>query len=112
MLSLGRSLSVLLSSPSTIAGIGLWALALYLALFPQVERITGWVTQSLQPLPWAGGRALMASVAGVVPFLMLGLVLDWGVEWTLGHSWAVSMGVMACMGTGVYELGRRDGEAS
>jgi hypothetical protein len=29
----------------------------------------------------------------------------------LGRSWTISMGIIACIGCGVYELGRRDGRS-
>ncbi len=108
-------------SPSTIAGISLWAMALYLGFFQAGERLseqlTGWLSRISQSSKAARATqsseaCLLASLASIVPFLVAGALLDWGVEWSLGHSWAVSMGLLACIGLGVYELGRRDGEAS
>ncbi|MCL6752459.1 hypothetical protein KBT16_16405 [Nostoc sp. CCCryo 231-06] len=37
---------------------------------------------------------------------------NWGLEISLGESWGISTGILACMGSGIYELGRRDGESS
>jgi hypothetical protein len=42
---------------------------------------------------------------------VVGGLCNWGVELSLGRSWAISMGILACMGCGVYELGRRDGQS-
>ncbi len=41
------------------------------------------------------------------PSLSLGGFCNWGVELGLGQSWSISMGILACMTCGVYELGRR-----
>ena len=111
-----------------IAGISLWSLALYLGFSPVGE----WVTYQLNR--WFNfaerslytseaefertrkGResqnAFYASLFSIVPFLVIGVFCNWGVEVGLGRSWAISMGILACMGSGVYELGRRDGQSS
>ena len=57
-------------------------------------------------------NAFYASIFSIVPFLVVGGLCNWGVELGLGRSWAISMGILACMGCGVYELGRRDGTGS
>jgi hypothetical protein len=111
-----------------IAGSSLWALALYLSFssFSQwlIEQLNRWFTvaqaslyastkefQNTRP-----GRetqnALYASIFSIVPFLMAGGLCNWGVELSLGRSWAISMGILACIGCGVYELGRRDGQSN
>lgn len=56
-------------------------------------------------------NAFYASICSIVPFLIIGGLCNWGVELSLGSSWAVSVGILACMGCGVYELGRRDGQS-
>lgn len=61
---------------------------------------------------WLGEESLAASFLGIVPFLAVGGLTYYGLLLTLGGSWAVSLGVIAAMGCGVYELGRRDGRAS
>ena len=113
---------------TTIAGASLWSLALYLS-FPAVGE---WLMQQLQR--WFNfaerslytsesefertrkGResqnAFYASLFSIMPFLAIGALCDWGVELSLGSSWAISMGILACVGCGVYELGRRDGQSS
>ncbi len=111
-----------------IAGATLWSLALYLGFSPLGE----WVTKQLNR--WfnfaerfmytsqsefdktrearESQNAFYASVFSVIPFLIFGALSNWLVEISLGGSWAISTGILACMACGVYELGRRDGENS
>ncbi|WP_254564320.1 hypothetical protein [Oscillatoria sp. HE19RPO] len=110
---------------TALAGASLWALALYLGL----SSLSEWVTEQLNR--WfnfadralytsekeferskkarESQNALYASVLSIVPFLAMGGVCNWGVQFTLGSSWAISVGIIACIICGVYELGRRDG---
>ncbi|MBO0349818.1 hypothetical protein J0895_11990 [Phormidium pseudopriestleyi FRX01] len=110
---------------TALAGASLWSLALYLGL----SSLSEWVTEQLNR--WfnfadralytsekeferskqarESQNALYASVLSIVPFLAMGGVCNWGVEFTLGSSWAISVGMIACIICGVYELGRRDG---
>ena len=112
---------------TAIAGASLWSLALYLG-FPAVGE---WLMQQLQR--WFNfaerslytseaefertrkGResqnAFYASVFSIVPFLIIGGLCNYGIEIGLGSSWAISVGILACVGCGVYELGRRDGQS-
>ncbi|WP_017317748.1 hypothetical protein [Mastigocladopsis repens] len=123
MLPLGFELNTI-----AIAGASLWSLALYLGFSPVSE----WVMQQLNR--WfnfaerslytsqsefektkkarESQNAFYASLFSIVPFLVIGALLNWGVEISLGRSWAISMGILACIGSGVYELGRRDGQSS
>ena len=109
-----------------IAGATLWSLALYLGFSPLGE----WVTKQLNR--WfnfaerfmytsqsefektrearESQNAFYASVFSIIPFLIFGALSNWLVEISLGGSWAISTGILACMACGVYELGRRDGE--
>lgn len=111
---------------AAIAGAALWSLALYLSL----SSLNTWVIEQLQR--WfdmvarlntsveqfektqasrEAQNALVASLFSIVPFLIIGGLCNWGVELSLGPSWAVSIGILACMSCGIYELGRRDGGA-
>lgn len=110
-----------------LAGLGLWSLALYLGFSP----VSDWVMEQLQRwfnfaerslytseeefertrLARESQNAFYASIFSIVPFLIVGGVVNYGVELGLGRSWAVSMGILACIGAGVYELGRRDGQS-
>jgi hypothetical protein len=113
---------------TVLAGASLWALALYLSfsglshwLMEQLHRWFNFAERSLYMSPeefekTRRGReaqnAFYASVFSIVPFLILGGLCNWGVELSLGRSWAISMGMLACIGGGVYELGRRDGQSN
>jgi hypothetical protein len=91
-------------SPTTLAGMSLWSLALYLGFSP----VSDWVIEHLTR--WTK-NSFYASLLSIVPFLIVGGLFNWGVEASLGRSWAISMGILACMGCGVYELGRQDGRS-
>jgi len=108
---------------TAIAGASLWSLALYLGL----SSVSEWVIQQLNR--WfnfaerslytsseefertrsarESQNAFYASIFSIVPFLVIGGLCNYGVEISLGRSWAISMGVLACVACGVYELGRR-----
>lgn len=115
-------------NPMAVSGATLWALALYLAFSP----VSDWVT--LQLTRWFNfaerslyisqeefektrvGResqnAFWASMFSVLPFIALGTLVHYGVIWGLGGSWSISLGLLGAVGSGVYELGRRDSQAS
>ncbi len=104
-----------------LAGIGLWSLALYLGFSPVSDWVMEQFTRGLNAIAQLfdaanarqdGFNALFASLLSVLPFLVAGGLCNFGVEIGLGRSWAISMGILACIGGGVYELGRRDGQAA
>ena len=113
---------------TAIAGASLWSLALYLGFASLrdwlTEQLNSWFNFAERSLYTSQeefektrqGRealnALYASVCSIVPFLALGAICNYGVELGLGESWAISGGMIACIGCGVYELGRRDGQSS
>jgi hypothetical protein len=113
---------------ATLAGIGLWALALYLGFFPVSEwvmvQLARWFNYAERSLYTSTeeyertrkGResqnAFYASLFSIVPFLLVGGLCDAGLEIGLGRSWAISLGIVASIVAAVYELGRRDGQAS
>ncbi len=110
-----------------IAGASLWSLALYLGF----SRVNEWVIEQLNrwfnfaerslytsQLEFEKTRkaresqnAFYASLFSIVPFLVVGALFNWGLEISLGDSWGISTGILACMSAGIYELGRRDGES-
>lgn len=114
-------------NPVAIAGASLWSLALYLGFFPVsewlIEQLNRWFNFAERSLYTSNTEfektrkaresqnAFYASLFSIVPFLVVGGLCNWGVEISLGRSWAISMGLLACMGCGVYELGRRDGQS-
>lgn len=113
---------------TAIAGASLWSLALYLGLSSLkqwvMEQLNNWLnfaerllyTSTEEFEQTRQGRetlnALYVSICSIVPFLFIGAVCNWGVEISLGRSWAISMGILACMSCGIYELGRRDGQSN
>ena len=113
---------------TAIAGASLWSLALYLGFSPvsdwlmhQLSRWFNFAERSLYTSEVEFERtrkgreaqnAFYASIFSIVPFLLIGSLCNYGVEISLGRNWAISMGILSCIGCGVYELGRRDGEAS
>ncbi|MEH2167960.1 MAG: hypothetical protein V7K41_15040 [Nostoc sp.] len=111
-----------------IAGASLWSLALYLG-FSQVnewviEQLNRWFNFAERSLYTSqlefektrkareSQNAFYASLFSIVPFLVVGALSNWVLEISLGESWGISTGILACMGAGIYELGRRDGESS
>lgn len=111
-----------------IAGTSLWSLALYLAFSPVSEwvihQLNRWFNFAERSLYMSqtefektrqareSQNAFYASLFSIVPFLIFGGLCNWGIELSLDRSWSISMGILACMGSGVYELGRRDGKSS
>ncbi|ACK70088.1 conserved hypothetical protein [Gloeothece citriformis PCC 7424] len=107
-----------------IAGACLWSLALYIGLSTFRDKIIQgldrwfnfaerWLYTSQEEFEKTrkareSQNAFYASVFSIVPFLAIGGLCNWGVELGLGRSWSVSMGIMACIAFGVYELGRQD----
>ena len=55
---------------------------------------------------------VLASLLAIIPFLLIGSLTYYGISSALGRSWAVSWGVIAAMGCGIYELGRQDSQDS
>ncbi|MBE9005046.1 hypothetical protein IQ259_08340 [Fortiea sp. LEGE XX443] len=110
-----------------IAGASLWSLALYLGFSPisewVIEQLNRWFNFAERSLYTSqtefektrkareSQNAFYASLFSILPFLVVGALFSWGVEISLGRSWAVSMGILACIGSGIYELGRRDGQS-
>lgn len=113
---------------TAIAGATLWALALYLAFSPVSDwvthQITRWFNFAERSLYLSEaefertrkGReaqnAFWASMFSVIPFIAIGTLLHYGVVWSLGQSWSISLGIISAMGSGIYELGRRDSQSS
>lgn len=114
--------------PTAIAGAGLWALALYLGFSPisewVMEQLNRWFNFAERSLYTSAEEfektrpareaqnAFYASLFSILPFLIVGALCNYGVEIGLGKSWGISVGLLSCMGCGVYELGRRDGRSS
>lgn len=111
---------------TTVAGIGLWAIALYLGFSPLsdwvIERLTRWFNAAERSLSSSqeefdrtkssreSQNAFYASLFSVIPFVIVGGSLNYVTDISLGRSWAISVGILAAIGAAVYELGRRDGQ--
>ncbi len=107
---------------TAIAGSCLWSLVLYISL----TSVKDWITEQLSR--WfnfaerslymsaeeyeetravrESQNAFYASVMSIIPFLILGAVCNWGIAFSLGLSWSISLGIMTCMLCGVYALGK------
>ncbi|MDJ0842951.1 hypothetical protein [Crocosphaera sp.] len=106
-----------------IAGTCLWSLSLYLVLSSVrdgiIEGLNRWFNFAERSLYISqeefdktrdareSQNAFYASLFSILPFFILGGFCNWGVELGLGQSWSISMGILACMACGIYELGRR-----
>lgn len=114
-------------SSVAIATTSLWAAALYVGLSPVsqwiVNQLSRWFNFAERSLYLSEaeyertrkGREAQndfwASIFSIIPFLVLGAVCDYACVKGFGNqSWGMSLGIIALMGCGVYELGRRDGE--
>lgn len=105
--------------PVWISGIFLWALALYLMFSPLALRLVGALEK--QAVSWLSSSSkqnsaelaeLYASVMSIVPFILAGGLCNYLLDISMGRSWTLSVGIITCIGSGVYELGRRDGQAN
>ena len=113
---------------AAIAGATLWALALYLGFSPLADWVTEqcnrWLNFAERCLYTSeqefdrtrrareSQNAFFSSLMSVVPFLVGGALFYRLLQVSLGDSWAISTGMIAAIGCGVYELGRRTGQAS
>ncbi|MBW4517832.1 MAG: hypothetical protein KME11_21720 [Timaviella obliquedivisa GSE-PSE-MK23-08B] len=113
-------------NPTALAGVSLWALAIYLGFSPVsdwvMEQLNRWMNFAEHLYTSAeefertksareSQNSFYASLLSIVPFLLVGGLCNWGVEISLGEGWSISIGILACMSCGVYELGRQDGRS-
>ncbi len=111
---------------TAIAGASLWSLAFYWGFSPAsewvMEQLNRWFNFAERSLYTSeeefektrrareAQNAFYASLFSIIPFLIIGSLCNWGVELGLGKSWGISIGLIACVGGAVYELGRRDSQ--
>lgn len=111
---------------TVIAGICLWSLALYLGFssFREwiIEALNRWFNfaekflyvseEEFEKTRQAreSQNAFYASLFSILPFFVIGGLCNWLVEISLGRSWSISIGILACIGCGVYELGKFDSQ--
>jgi hypothetical protein len=109
-----------------VGGVSLWALALYIGFSTVrtwvIQQLYRWFNFAERSLYFSAaefeetrkGResqnAFYASVLSVIPFLLVGALCHYGLEVGLGRSWAISMGMLTCIGCGVFALGRREAQ--
>jgi hypothetical protein len=111
---------------AALAGSALWALGLYLGFSPVADWITEqlnrwlnyadrWLYPSAEEFERTrqareSQNAFLASLLSILPFFVIGVGCNLLVDISLGRSWSISLGILACVGCGVYELGRRTGQ--
>jgi hypothetical protein len=109
--------------PPQIAGTALWSLACYWIFSPLNDwlmwRLQQWFNFAERSLYTSEqefertrvGResqnAFFASMLSILPFLAIGGFLHYLVDISLGSSWPISLGMMSCVLSGIYELGRQ-----
>ncbi len=107
-----------------IAGASVWSLALYFAFSSLrekiIEQLNRWFNFAERSLYTSqtefektreareSQNAFYASLFSIVPFLLIGALSNWLIEISLGRSWGISVGIMACIISGIYELGRQN----
>lgn len=108
---------------TAIAGSALWSLALYWGLSPLtewlIEQLARWLNYADRFLYTSkeefeksikvreSQNSFYAAILSIIPFLIIGCLCNWGVNLGLGNNWSISVGLIACIGGAVYELGRR-----
>lgn len=108
---------------TAIAGSALWSLALYWGLSPLtewlIEQLARWLNYADRFLYTSkeefdksikvreSQNSFYAAILSIIPFLIVGCLCNWGVKLGLGNNWSISVGLIACIGGAVYELGRR-----
>ncbi len=107
-----------------IASSCLWSLAGYLALsklrcflIEQLERWFNFAERSLYlsqeefektRLAREAQNTFYASLFSIMPFLIIGFGCNWLISISLGDGWSLSLAMVTCIGSGVFELGRMD----
>ncbi len=111
---------------TAIAAALLWAFGLYVSwgtarnwLMEQLQRWFNFADRSLYATEEEYERtretrenqnAFYASIMSILPFIGLGSLLHWAVNWGLGGSWSISLGILTVIGGGVYALGKQDSD--
>lgn len=90
--------------PPLLVAIALWALGLYWGFSP----INDWIVDHLSHWLAFDQEGALSSLLSLLVFLSTAISIVYLTDFSLGGSWAVSWGVIACLSGGVYELGRRD----
>ena len=108
-----------------LAGSCIWSLALYISLDStknwiarQLERwfnfAEGWLYTSVEEFEETrpareSQNAFYASVFSIIPFLILGIGVNWAIDLSFGgSSWAIALGLMTCAIGGLFSLASKD----
>ncbi len=111
--------------PETVASAALWTLALCWGfanarewVILQLERWFNFAERSLYTTELEYERtrvaresqnAFYASIFSIIPFFGCGSLCNYAIGRTLGWSWTTSIGLIACLVAGIYELGKQQG---
>ncbi len=111
--------------PETVASVALWTLAICWGfatarewVILQLERWFNFAERSLYTTEAEYERtrvaresqnSFYASIFSIIPFVAGGIFFNYSIEQTLGAGWTTSIGLIACFGAGIYELGRQQG---
>ncbi|MDJ0571043.1 MAG: hypothetical protein QNJ53_18615 [Pleurocapsa sp. MO_192.B19] len=108
-----------------IASSCIWSLALYIGLDSTKEWISkqlarwfnfaeGWLYTSAEEFEETrpareSQNAFYASVLSIVPFLIMGAVVNWVINISFGgNSWALALGIMTCAICSLFALANQD----
>jgi len=98
--------------PLLVSAILLWALAIYLGCWEfnnrNIKQLAGWL-ENLSQSPSGNVPQALASLLSLFPALIVGLVLFFVCANTLSFTWALTLGFMTAVGSGIYQLGRYAG---
>ncbi|TRT73367.1 MAG: hypothetical protein EWV83_17805 [Microcystis sp. M_OC_Ca_00000000_S217Cul] len=103
-------------SPAFIAGSCLWSLALYLGLAGVrnwfIEIFYRWFNFAERFLYTSLEEFEKTRIARESQNAFYASIFSMLIEISLGKSWSISVGILACVASGVYELGRQDGSGN
>lgn len=109
----------------SLAGSCIWSLALYIGLdstrnwiSSQLERwfnfAEGWMYTSTEEFEATrpareSQNAFYASILGILPFLIVGAIVNWITDLSFGgSSWAIALGLMTCTICSLFALANQD----
>ena len=109
----------------SLAGSCIWSLALYVGLDStrnwirhQLERwfnfAEGWMYTSTEEFEATrpareSQNAFYASILGILPFLVVGAIVNWIADISFGgSSWAIALGLMTCAICSLFALANQD----
>ncbi len=102
----------MVSLPLTLAGIALWSLVIYVGFWEASHRLVNGVVAwaNKENAAFSEITQAAAAVVSLLPPLLAGWLLFFLLVNTLSLSWALTLGFMTAVGTGIYQLGRVNGQ--